>query len=286
MDQSKIIVSCFQSATDTNPRSINLLQWLEGSPQLNKLVDAIRAEGDKDKRAKLKKQLPAITPSGTFSVRRADGLVKHSGLIALDFDNCDPEKTKKILFNIVNIYYAGLSASARGIWALVPVYNPEQHKRHFEALRSDMALLGLEVDKACGDVSRLRFYSYDPEPIFNLEAVPYRKLAPRPQYKRPRPSLSNNSALDLLIGKIETTGQDITSDYKDWLAIGSALASIYGEAGRDRFHRISQFYPDYSPQETDKQFDICQRYPTDLRADIVFRIAKDNGVLLNEKHMF
>jgi len=286
MDQNAITVSGFKNANDVNPQPVNLLKWLEGNPALNQLVDQIRAEPDKAKRNELKKRLPAITPSGTFVKRRADQLVKHSGYIALDFDNCDPQQAKNKLFNIVNVFYAGLSASGRGCWALIPIHNPEHHRRHFDALRADFEAQGLEVDPACKDVCRLRFYSYDLDPVFNLDAIPYRKMAPQPARRKPAPMQGNESALDRLINKIIDEGRDVTTDYNDWIKIAAALASIYGEAGRDKFQGISQFYPGYSPQETDKQFSTCLRNNPGYGPAMIFHIAKQYGVLLVEKHPF
>ncbi len=282
MDKPKqITVSCFRNAKDTSPKDVPLLRWLEGYQRYNTLVDRIRAEPDKDRRRELKKGLPGITPSGRFSVRRASGLIEHSGFIALDFDDTrDPEGAKRTLRGISNVYYAGLSASGGGIWALIPISDPSNHKRHFEALQADFRGLEMEVDPACSDVSRLRFYSYDPNPVFNMEAKPYHKLAPQTRFKAPRATQPADDALERLIAKIEAQGRDITADYMDWIKIAGALASVYGEGGRGLFHRISQFYPKYNPRETDRQYNAALRNPPGYRENMIFHIAKTYDVLL------
>ena len=286
MDKQQIIVSGFNNAKDVNPQDVNLLQWLEGNEALNALVDQIRQEPDKTRRSELKKQLPAITPSGQFETRRAIGLKKHSGLMALDFDNCDPLAAKDVLRDIANVFYAGLSASGAGVWALIPISDPNHHRRHFDALKADFEALGLEIDPACKDVCRLRFYSYDNDPVFNLDAVPYQKLAKKPINKRPTAKTNNDDALDQLINKIVSMGRDVTSYYYDWLRIGGTLASIYGEAGRDKFHSLSQFYNDYNPRQTDKQYDACLRNPPGFGPAMIFAIAKQYGVYLTENARF
>ncbi len=281
MDSTKqITVSCFKNAKDTNPKDVSLLRWLEGYQRLNTLVDAIRGEPDKDKRTEFKKRLPCITPSGQFTARRADALVKHSGFIALDFDDTNPQRAKRKLRGISNVFYTGLSASGRGIWALIPISDPSNHRRHFEALQADFRGLGLEIDPACSDVSRLRFYSYDRDPVFNMEAKPYHKLAPQKRYKAPRTFERAGDALERLITKIEAQGRDITADYMDWVKIGGALASVYGEAGRGLFHRISQFYPKYNPRQTDRQYNSALRNPPGFTENMIFHIAKQYDVLL------
>ena len=63
--------------------------------------------------------------------------------------------------------------------------------------------------------------------------------------------------VERIIQYIESNSTDITSSYSDWVNIGFAFADEFGESGRNLFHRISQFYPDYSSQECGKQFDNC-----------------------------
>ena len=57
------------------------------------LVKKIRAEKNKPERNELKKQLPAICFSGTFNKRADNSLIEHSGLICLDFDGYEKQKT-------------------------------------------------------------------------------------------------------------------------------------------------------------------------------------------------
>ena len=71
-----------------------------------------------------------------------------------------------------------------------------------------------------------------------------------------------DKTLETAIQRIEQHHIDVTTHYHDWYRIGMALASHYGEAGRDYYHRISRFYPHYTPQETNKQYDRCLRYNT------------------------
>lgn len=78
-------VSAFTSAMATKPYSVNLYEWIT-SPDNKILVEEIRNEADADKKGQLKKQLPCITPSGKFSKRSKDGLLKHSGFICVDID--------------------------------------------------------------------------------------------------------------------------------------------------------------------------------------------------------
>ena len=65
--------------------------------------------------------------------------------------------------------------------------------------------------------------------------------------------------VERIIQGIEANRIDVTSAYSDWVNIGFAFADEFGETGRNLFHRVSQFHPEYSTQECDKQFDNCMK---------------------------
>ena len=47
------------------------------------------------------------------------------------------------------------------------------------------------------------------------------------------------------VREIEQRAIDITPNYKDWVELGFALVDGLGENGREYYHRISRFYPNY-----------------------------------------
>ena len=72
---------------------------------------------------------------------------------------------------------------------------------------------------------------------------------------------------------------DITGDYATWRDIGFALSDQLGENGRDYYHRISRFYPGYTEQECDQQYDRCMRaHGTGVTIKTFFQAAKDAGI--------
>lgn len=91
---------------------------------------------------------------------------------------------------------------------------------------------------------------------------------------------SSHEDVERLIRKIEETKADITADYGNWIKCGFAIASEFGEAGREYFHRISQYYPNYSYQECDKKYNSCLRGNGCVTIKSLFHIAKENGVLI------
>lgn len=162
--------------TPSNPKTVTLKQFLT-STKYRAEVECIRATDDKAERDKLKATLPAITPSGLFSYRAVGSLVKHSGLICLDIDYKGNEaignffELKEQLVKIPNVAFCIKSVSEKGYAVGIPIAYPERHGQHFDALkRIFWEKIGLVVDKACRDVSRLRGYSYDDDAYLNENA--------------------------------------------------------------------------------------------------------------------
>ena len=91
--------------------------------------------------------------------------------------------------------------------------------------------------------------------------------------------------VERLTQAVEARGTDITGDYRQWLNIGFALVEGLGEAGRDYFHRLSRFYPEYSEAEADKQYDKCLRaHGTGITLATLFQYAKDEAGVVIHSH--
>lgn len=267
----KLTVSCFKNyKSPNNPKEVSLWKWLT-SRKYKAQVDIIRSTSDLKKRKHYKSKLPAITPSGTFVQRKNNCLIQHSGFICIDIDHKDNKhignfsRLKNELSNIKNIAYCGLSVSGEGYFALIPILYPKQHEKQFLALYEDFKSFGIKIDST-KDVSRLRGYSYDDDAYFNTDATFYEKVHSqtkstyRSEYSNSKPSQhADRQRVETLIRKIEANHTDVTTGYNTWLAIAFGFASVFGESGRDFFHRVSQFYPKYSTSETDKKYDSALR---------------------------
>lgn len=267
MSVLNVQVSCFRNYNDTKPINIGLMTFLNSKKYVPH-VERIRLINDKNERDKLKAQLPAITPSGIFSKRGKEYLIKHSGLICIDIDYKDNQhignfsELKAELCKLPEIAYCGLSVSGRGFWLLIPIQYPSKHDYQFEALKADFEGLGIVIDTT-PDVCRLRGYSYDENAYFNHYAKKYRRfIKPQPEKYQSRqqlPQTNESVKVEVILKQIEANRIDITGTYADWFAIGCAFANEFGESGRDYFHRVSQYYSKYSISATDKQFDYCKR---------------------------
>ena len=85
--------------------------------------------------------------------------------------------------------------------------------------------------------------------------------------------------LELVVSRIEEQKIDLTADYKDWMTICFACATLEGEKGREMLHRICRFYPKYSQQECDQKYDYCKKGGRgEIHLASIFELAKKHGV--------
>ena len=229
-------------------------------------VKRLRAEADPDKRAGLKKQLPAFIPAGVFTERTADGLQEHSGFICIDIDAkdnadvADFDRLKEYMHQVPHVAYCGRSVGGKGFFCLIPIADPARHRDYFQAIGEDFERCGITVDWHCSDVGRLRFVSYDPAPYINTGAKVYDYISPEMGCSKARMfgrELTGSEAearFLFVLQWIEEHGMDITGDYGQWFKILCGIASAFGESGRDYAHRVSRYADCYNYGETERQY--------------------------------
>lgn len=163
---------------------------------LSDLIDAIRSDefaakiarlrstlaaGDDDGYAVAKKDLQAVSISGTADGKRAkaieEGRFAHSGLLQLDFDAADNvgwtvEEIVEILQAEPRIVAAFVSPSGHGVKGIarIPVCKTkDEHVAAFAAARNHFRAHNLTIDEACKDPVRLMFVSHDTNAWLDLE---------------------------------------------------------------------------------------------------------------------
>ena len=228
------------------------------SERVRARVDALRALPYGSEAFQLaKRQMPCYTPSGVFEVRNSKGLIKHSGVLCIEWDKVeDVDALKDLLGGLPFIYYAGLSCSGRGVFALVKIAEPIKHREYFRALSEYFGGIGYRVDESGKDVCRLRVASFDDTPIFNPDSEVW-DIVPtiaKPTYT-PRMATATDERL-LLAGVeyITRYGVDITAGRNNWLAIGSCVKSIMGAGGEDVFVALSRHHPRYREYDARKTY--------------------------------
>jgi twinkle protein len=168
-------VSIYKDFNDLQGFQISVLGALERirTGKSKALVEKAREAKTKKEADELKKKLPAVCFSGTFSKRKDSELLEHSGYIVLDFDNvADISQKRSELCSVRYITAVWVSPSGKGLKALVQIEWKTMHKEHFDALMNDMP----DIDKTGRNVSRLCFESYDPDLYYNPSAETYKWL--------------------------------------------------------------------------------------------------------------
>ena len=279
-------ISYYRNVEDNVGTEISLRDFLFND-QHKEQIEYIRSISDEDKQKRLKLQLPVATISGTFAPTcKAENLVAHSNLLCIDIDKKDNmdvgwfDDLKHEWHNIPQILYAGRSIRGKGWFAIFRIAYPDKHEAQFEALKRGFANSGLIIDKACKNVNRMRFISYDPEPYVNEEVTLYTKV-----WVEPKPAYHSSSAysgddmeqVEKCCHIIEDRSIDITATYDEWFHVGAALASL-GECGRSLFHMVSSQNAKYKASETDKKFDNLLRNVSNIKIGTFFHICSQHGI--------
>jgi len=242
-----------------------------------------------------KESIPCVTLSGTFTHRDSRSLVNHSGLMQIDIDKVeDYDATFKKLCEDSYIYVCFRSPGGRGIKAIVKINpSPDTHKSQFQALEIYFKTqFGIVIDSLCKDLARAMLLSYDPDIYCNprasvfeemyVEKAYQRKSTREPQFvKEAKASYPDESVdvIERLIVALEGRRIDITSSYENWIKVGFALCTTFGENGRGYYHRIGKMYPRYTKEETDRTYtSLLGKNNGRTKLGTLLYLAKESGV--------
>lgn len=182
-----MLVSFYPDSTTTAGQALDLPEVLAGiqDGRWRAEVEAVRALSGKAY-AEAKKKLPSFTASGTFATRKDAALLAHSGLLCLDIDNKDSNAGLDLGAVRARVeadnysYTCFASVGGVGFCVLVPIPT-EDHKGSFRALAAYyQQAYGVAADRACSNVSRLRYVSYDPALHLNEAAATFEETLPEP----------------------------------------------------------------------------------------------------------
>lgn len=284
-----------------------------GNIDINELIEAIkygyvkdvvtylRSPISKEEYNSIKKDsIPCVTLSGIFTHRAGPDLVKHSGLIQIDIDKVeDFDSVFHKLCTDEYIYVCFRSPGEKGLKAIVKI-NPsaKTHKSQFKSLEIYFKEhFGVSIDSQCKDLARSMLLSYDPDIYCNPMSKVYAEMYIPPEYPRSKFESAPNVAeekiaysddsvevIESIIAAIEKQHIDITSSYYNWIRIGFALCTTFGESGRDYFHRIGRLYPNYTKEETDKTYTqlLANNNGRTTLGTIIF-LTKEAGIIVSRK---
>ena len=282
-------VSIYPRITDTkNNTDVFIEEILLGIKEgkWQDLCLPVMTEVDKEKRQKLKKVVPYFTAAGTFKERNNKGINEPSGLIAIDFDDVDNiEMYINLIKADVYTFAVFKSISHKGFCTLVKI-DSNKYAESFEGLANYyFNLLKIPIDPACKDISRPRYVSYDPDCFMNNQSKIFKeypkKEAKKETYQRTQINyLHTYDKFNRVLQKINT---DITGDYNQWIRIGFAIASQYGDSGLDYFHHVSKFSSSYVPIITDRQYKFCCRGKVGVTISTFYYYCKQAGIEISDK---
>lgn len=223
------------------------------------LRDLVNAGATKKERDEYKaKVLNYFTASGTFSVRNDAGLLQHSGILALDFDEKENDfydKGKlKAAWNIIiqdkYTHYAFLSCTATGICAMVHI----DQSKHLDSFlffeRYYLKHYGLVLDKSCKDVSRPRFISSDPN-LFTNPNYESLELAPNSAHGGLTTSIdSDEEKYDWVKSDMDRKHSYVEGQRHYYLI---TMAHYLNKVGVTESYTESRFASDFSDMGDDKE---------------------------------
>lgn len=265
-------LSKFKSVTDTIPsEQITAAELIEEirSDAHKALCDEIRRAPDKDTRSDLKRKLPAVTASGTFSKRSAGDLLNHSGLIVCDLDIEDNPQLIEHAQGIrerlaedphVVLFFVSPSGGLK-VGFRIKASDKREHGSAFLSARSYMLEnFGLTIDEACKDVSRLCFLSHDPHAYYNAKAKQLKitqEAKPVPIWRPQAKKQNGNTPLDQfdqrgdVEGMLRAQGWH-TRDGKHWTRPGkeSGISGTLGIVGERKFYCWTSAAPPLEPNQS------------------------------------
>lgn len=275
MDET--MISVYRNAMDNQGTVCTLSAFLLGQRHREQIMQ-LRAMTDEKEQKEAKKYLPTATISGVFSPRRkAEMLQRHSGVLCIDIDPSPANVQRwgpqlfgisELLRSLPWVSYFAHSCRGIGYYALIriSVRSATEHTEIFRLLQQQFTLMGVELDKACKDVSRNRFLSWDDEPYWRIESEilslsddysaqsddlsqSVNECNGEPSFNS-LPSASDNTQhgrlseqewairkIELCVEEAEYRHADVTGSYDECLMLGRSLYAL-GTKGFDLWCRL------------------------------------------------
>lgn len=269
-------ISLYKRVNETKSQTITLDDWLHKvTPAAKSHILTIRGANEIDpKAAKAMKtlNLPCCTISGVFEgERKADKVTVMNPIICVDIDIIPEGMTldtlKQKVFELPYVFYLSLSARGEGIFALIYYNQENDFLTTFKSLQYDFKQMGIEIDKACKDICRLRFVSWDEHPMEKEDVEMYdgeylEQFADPQFYKETKRIDAQTNIDDWFIFKtikylINNCGYR-ADDYQDWLMDGFRLAT-FGEYGHSLFMHLSQHSDNFNERDAERKWEECVR---------------------------
>lgn len=256
-------------------KDITLLEWISKySIKYKNTIEEIRKlYGNHKSTAKQMKRdnLPAVTITGVFhEYRRIDLVTTINPIIAIDIDRDDNEQIedweelKNKISQLPYVFLTSYSCSGKGLYCLIYFNTELNFEKMFYSLECDFKEMGINIDKNCKDITRLRFVSYDENLLIRQNEIEqYNKEKEKPiELVNKEIEESKMMESDAFIYKsiyyLIMEDQFRANTYSSWLTNGFYL-STFGNYGMFLFMLLSQKSQNYDRNQAMKQFNECRK---------------------------
>lgn len=149
---------------------INIYSWIELSKtdKYKNIITRAREHkraGEEDAYTALKQTLPCTMYTCHTGMSKSEKDIESLlPFLVIDVDHLKEEEIDTIkhkLYGLPYVFLVSKSVSGLGVWALAYIAYPEKAKATYKSLIVDMQKIGIEIDKQCNNINRLRFLSYD-----------------------------------------------------------------------------------------------------------------------------
>lgn len=272
---------------------------------LLRLCKDIAAETDDDKRAELKKRLPAVTWQAYFPGRRVAKEALPSGLFMLDIDHVDNPfqiYSEKVAGRVkeLGIVYVGKTASTHGL-RIVAKCLPNLHTIE-DCQRWLASNLKVDYDGVCKDWARCSFLVHDSYTYYmNCDAIWNEEPAFGTTYANAANPVQDNAEMEEMFGQPASAEEEATVDLKGARVVAPAALVDQREGlfgGSDEYDGLK--YADIAkewlecnggePHKGNRNTSIyalaCRmRYITDFNAATLLRVLPTYGLPQSEMEM-
>lgn len=289
-------------STHSNQPLDRIMQWAMINEKLKAKTNAYRLwlqmnpnATKSEKSAKKVQSFPAVTFSGTFrGTGKAEDINVMTGYIVVDFDHLDNLEYVRMNLELdPYTYLLFISPSGDGLKVVIKhdLTNPEHWKYLYLELETYYKNIhNIPTDDKCKDINRMCFipfidklYTNDNSEVWQFKGIP--EATEKPQ--RSLMTTLVDSSEDLykqcfyLSAYLFENKIDITSDYNDWILLGYSLSALGGE-GREIYNNISCVNPEYTEEQTNKQFDYQLKHYDPSKSGIEFFLSNAKAAIVEQ----
>jgi len=209
----------------------NLQEKANSDTDKKEIAESIKAR--KNEYEALKKQLQAVTWSGTFTARKAEKLKAYSGLLCIDIDKLPTNKLNQVKERLKHDHFTFLqfiSPSGNGLKVVFKVDgDANDHIENFKAIENYFANeYNITIDPSGKDVCRLCFLSYDPDLFSNFDAVSFSRW--NYSYRNTVPPVATTPLTRAEEKKFQNADNDL-----DWIKTFTDKKLTYSEGSRNNY---------------------------------------------------